>query len=466
MNFADLALKNRVTTLVLTAMMLVGGAYSFQGLGRLEDPAFTIKDALVITPYPGATPEEVEQEVTDRIEKAVQKLGQLRELESRSEPGRSTVQVKIKDQYDSAALPQVWDELRRKVNDAQGELPPGAGPSIVVDDFGDVYGIFVAIYGDDYSYAELKEYADFVQRELLLVEDVAKIDFFANRTESVYVELDRDRLAQLGIPVSAVVAELQQKNAVVDAGRVSVGPDFITIRPTGTIRAVTDFESILLTGLGSDRQTYLRDIATFRRDYVEPAQTRLKYNGVEAIGLGISTVPDGNVVTMGEAVNARMLELESQRPVGIEFGIIAQQAEAVEISISSFVINLVEAVVIVVVVLLIFMGVRSGLLIGFILTLTISASFILMADQDIQLQRISLGALIIALGMLVDNAIVVVDGMLVKMQQGVRREDAAREIVGQTAWPLFGATIVAIWPSPRSGRRRTAPASTAGRSSR
>ena len=444
MNFADIALKNRVTTLVLTVMMIVGGIASYQGLGRLEDPAFTIKDALVITSYPGATPREVEEEVTDRIEKAVQKLGQIKELESRSEPGRSTVQVKIKDQYDSEALPQVWDELRRKVNDVQAQLPPGAGPSIVVDDFGDVYGIFVAIYGDDYSYAELKEYADFIQRELLLVEDVAKIDFFAARTEAIYIELNRDRMAQLGLPVEAVINELQQRNAVVDAGRVAVGPDFVPIWPTGVIQSVQDFEQILLSGLGSDRQIYLGDIATFHRGYVEPPQNRLIYDGVEAIGLGISTIPDGNVVTMGQGVSARMRELEGQRPIGIEFGIISQQDVTVTESISSFLVNLAEAVVIVVVVLLLFMGVRSGLLIGFILSVTIAGSFILMADQEVQLQRISLGALIIALGMLVDNAIVVVDGMLIKMQQGVAREQAAKEVVAQTAWPLLGATLVAI----------------------
>ena len=444
MNFADIALKNRVTTLVLTVMMIVGGIASYQGLGRLEDPAFTIKDALVITSYPGATPREVEEEVTDRIEKAVQKLGQIKELESRSEPGRSTVQVKIKDQYDSEALPQVWDELRRKVNDVQAQLPPGAGPSIVVDDFGDVYGIFVAIYGDDYSYAELKEYADFIQRELLLVEDVAKIDFFAARTEAIYIELNRDRMAQLGIPVEAVINELQQRNAVVDAGRVAVGPDFVPIWPTGVIQSVQDFEQILLSGLGSDRQIYLGDIATFHRGYVEPPQNRLIYDGVEAIGLGISTIPDGNVVTMGQGVSARMRELEGQRPIGIEFGIISQQDVTVTESISSFLVNLAEAVVIVVVVLLLFMGVRSGLLIGFILSVTIAGSFILMADQEVQLQRISSGALIIALGMLVDNAIVVVDGMLIKMQQGVAREQAAKEVVAQTAWPLLGATLVAI----------------------
>ena len=444
MNFADIALNNRVTTLVLTVMMLVAGVVSYQGLGRLEDPAFTIKDAVVITPYPGATPLEVEEEVTDRIEKAVQKLGQIKELESRSEPGLSTVQVKIEDRYDGASLPQVWDELRRKVTDVQAELPPGAGPSRVIDDFGDVYGIFVAIYGEDYSYAELKEYADFIQRELLLVEDVAKIDFFAARTEAIYVELNRDRMAQLGIPVTAVVNELQQKNAVVDAGRVVVGQDFVPIWPTGTIRTVAEFEQILLTGLDSDRQIYLRDIATFRRGYVEPPRNRLIFDGTEAIGLGISTIPDGNVVTMGQAVSARMRELEGQRPIGVEFGIISQQDVTVTESISSFLVNLAEAVVIVVVVLLLFMGVRSGLLIGFILSVTIAGSFILMANQEVQLQRISLGALIIALGMLVDNAIVVVDGMLIKMQRGVAREQAAREVVGQTAWPLLMATLVAI----------------------
>ena len=231
---------------------------------------------------------------------------------------------------------------------------------------------------------------------------------------------------------------------MVDAGRVAVGPDFVPIWPTGTIRTVQDFESILLTGLGSDRQIYLRDIATFRRGYVEPPQNRLIYDGVEAIGLGISTIPDGNVVTMGQGVSARMQELEGQRPIGIEFGIISQQDVTVTESISAFLVNLAEAVAIVVVVLLLFMGVRSGLLIGFILSITIAGSFILMANQEVQLQRISLGALIIALGMLVDNAIVVVDGMLIKMQQGVDREQAAKDVVGQTAWPLLGATLVAI----------------------
>jgi multidrug efflux pump subunit AcrB len=443
-NFAELAINNKTTTLVLTVLMVVGGLNAYQGLGRLEDPAFTIKTALVITPYPGATAQEVEEEVTDHLEQAVQKLGQLDELESRSEPGLSTLNVDIKKSYDAAALPQVWDELRRKVGDAQRGLPPGAGPSLVVDDFGDVYGIFLAIHGEDYSYTELREYAEFLQRELLLVQDVAKIDLFGMRNESIYVELDRDRMAQLGIPLAAIVNELQQRNAVVDAGRVEVGPDFVAIRPTGVLQTVEDFGSILLSGAGSDRQIFLRDVGTVTRGYVDPPQDRLRFDGQAAIGLGISTVADGNVVVMGAAFDQRLRELETQRPLGVEIGVIAQQADAVVESISGFVINLVEAILIVIVVLLLFMGLRSGLLIGFILALTIAGSFILMSNQGVQLQRISLGALIIALGMLVDNAIVVVDGMLVKMQQGVDRVKAAIDVVAQTAWPLLGATIVAI----------------------
>lgn len=444
MNFAKIALDNKVTTLVLTVGMVVGGVITYQGLGRLEDPEFTIKDALVITPYPGATAEEVEEEVSDALERAVQKLSQLLELESKSERGLSTLTVTVQDRFDKHSLPQVWDELRRKIGDAQGDLPPGAGPSLVVDDFGDVYGIFIAIYGDGYSYQELEDYADFLRTEILLVPDVAKVDYFGLQPEGVYIELDRDRMAQLGISISTIVNELQQKNLVANAGGVWVGTDYLSIRPTGTTNSVEDFEFILLSGAGSERQIFLRDIATVRRDYLEPPRDLLRFDGIPAIGLGISTVADGNVVTMGELLKIRLQELEPMRPIGIEFGIIAMQSDAVVEAIDSFIISLAQAVIIVIVVLLFFMGLRSGLLIGFILFLTICATFIMMGAQGITLERISLGALIIALGMLVDNAIVVVDGMLIKMQAGIERRRAAIEVVQQTAMPLLGATMVAI----------------------
>jgi multidrug efflux pump subunit AcrB len=443
MNIAEFAIENRVLTLVLTFVMLGGGLVSYQGMSRLEDPEFTIKDALVITPYPGASATEVEEEVTDEIELAAQALGQLDELESKSDRGLSTVTVSIKKKYDKSTLPQVWDELRRKVGDAQANLPPGAGPSLVVDDYGDVWGVFIAIFGEEYTYAGLKSFVDLLRRELLLVQDVAKIETFGERTEAIYVELNRDRMSQLGIPTSVIVDELQQKNLAAEAGRVKVGPEFITIVPTGLMDSVEDFESLLISS-GAAQQVYLRDVATVRRGYVEPPGNLIRYDGKVAIGLGISTVQGGNVVVMGEALTKRIKELEPLTPLGIDAGIVSLQSEAVTTAISSFVISLVEAVAIVIVVLLFFMGLRSGMLIGFILVLTICGTFIFLGPMGVALERISLGALIIALGMLVDNAIVVVDGVLIRLQKGQEAKAAAIAVVKQSAIPLLGATVIAI----------------------
>ena len=443
MNIAEFSIDRKIVTLVFTAVMLFAGLASYNSMSRLEDPEFTIKDALVITRYPGATAAEVEEEVSDELELAVQQMPQLDRVESRSERGLSTLTVTVKDKYDKTSLPQVWDELRRKVGDAQSSLPPGAGPSLVVDDFGDVYGVFAAVSGDGYSYAELKKVVDFLRRELVLVQDVAKVATFGERVEAIFVEPSRDRMAELGIPPSAIANELRQKNAVANAGRVKVGSEYIAIEPTGGLSSVEDFESILLRG-SSDQQIYLRDVATVRRGYVDPPSHLIRYDGKLAIGLGISTVSGGNVVTMGEALTQRMQELQSQIPLGIELGIVSLQSDAVVASIKGFSSSLLQAVVIVVVVLLFFMGLRSGLIIGFILMLTICGSFIFLPGMGVALERISLGALIIALGMLVDNAIVVVDGMLIKMQKGVEPKRAASEVVQQSAIPLLGATIIAI----------------------
>ena len=443
MNIARFWIENRVVTLVLTTVMLGGGLSAFQGMSRLEDPEFTIKDALVLTPYPGASAAEVEEEVTDEIEEAAQKLGQLKELESRSERGLSTVTVTMKDRYDRAGLPQVWDELRRKVGDAQRKLPPGAGPSLVIDDYGDVFGVFVAVFGEEYEYAELKRFTDLLRKEFLLVEDVAKIESFGERVEAIFVELQRDRMAQLGIPPAVIIDELQRKNVVTDAGRVKVGPEFIAVVPTGEVRSVEQFESILISR-GREEQIYLRDVAEVSRGYVEPPDHLLRYDGKFAIGLGISTVSGGNVVVMGEALAARVRELQAQFPLGMEIGIISLQSEAVTEAIRGFTSSLLQAVAIVIVVLLFFMGLRSGLLIGFVLLLTIVGSFIFLQPWGVALERISLGALIIALGMLVDNAIVIVDGVLVRQQRGMEAKDAAIEVVQQSAIPLLGATAVAV----------------------
>src|SRR5262245_9909076 len=222
MDLAGLALRNRTTTWVITALLLVGGFAAYRGLSRLEDPEFTIKEALVVTPYAGATAREVEEEVSDPIERAVQQLGQLKEVESKSDRGLSTVTVRIKDRYDRAALPQVWDELRRQVGDGQSRLPPGAGPSLVVDDYGDVCGGCAAIAGPESSRAEIRKVAKRLQRELLLVPGVAKIDFWGDRREAVYIEPNRERMSQLGIPPDLIAQALREKNLVADAGRIEV----------------------------------------------------------------------------------------------------------------------------------------------------------------------------------------------------------------------------------------------------
>ncbi|NCF72205.1 MAG: AcrB/AcrD/AcrF family protein [Gammaproteobacteria bacterium] len=443
MDIAAIAIKNRVVTLVLTVVMLFAGISAFNDMSRLEDPEFTIKDALVMTPYPGASAEEVEQEVSDYLEIAVQQLGQLDRVTSKSDRGLSTLTVTIKNTYDGESLPQVWDELRRKINDAAANLPQGVGQPIVIDDYGDVFGVFLAITGDGYSYAELKDYVDMLRRELLLVEDVGKITTYGEQTEAIYISFDRDQISQLGIQPQAIVNDLMQKQQIADSGRVRVGKEYISIEPTGGLDTIEDFEEFIIRGSGGE-QVRLRDLADIERGYLEPEKTILRYDGKMSIGLGISTVSGGNVVTMGEALRSRLYELENQRPVGIDFGIISLQSEAVAEAISGFTASLLQAVVIVIVVLLFFMGLRSGLLIGAVLLITIVGSFIFLNPMGVALERISLGALIIALGMLVDNAIVVVDGILIRLQKGETTESAASAVVKQSAWPLLGATIIAI----------------------
>jgi len=444
MKITEFCLENRTTTLVLTVVMIIAGLGSYENMGRLEDPEFTIKDALIVTQYPGATAQEVEEEITDEIEIAVQQLGQLDEVTSVSYRGLSIVTATMKDSFDKETLPQVWDELRRKVGDAQGRLPPGAGPSVVNDDFGDVYGIFFALYGDEYGFDELWDVAKLLRRELLLVPDVAKVDIFGNQPEVIYVELDRDRMAQLGIPAATIAQELQRQNLVTNSGGVDVGSEFITIEPSARVESEEDLGDILISESSSSAQIYLRDVAEIRRGFLEPPQNLLRFDGESAIGIGISTISGGNVVVMGELLKQRMQELAPEIPLGMEFGIIAMQSDAVQTSISSFVVSLLQAIAIVIVVLLIFMGLRSGLLIGFILFLTICGSFIFMDMAGVMLERISLGALIIALGMLVDNAIVIVDGMLIRFQQGMERREAAIAVVKQAAIPLLGATVIAV----------------------
>ena len=443
MNIAEFCLRRKTTTLVLAGVLMLGGLTNYLDMSRLEDPEFTLKDVLVVTPYPGASPEEVEEEVTDEVETAIQQLGQLDEILSRSERGLSTITVSVLEKYDRETLPQVWDELRRKVSDVQSSLPPGAGPSLVLDDYGDVFGIYLVLHGDEFTYAELKDVADFLKRELLLVEDVAKIEIHGQRTEAIIVEPLWEQMARIGIDRETILAQLQEKNLVRDTGRVQVGDEYIALDPTGEITSLEDFEELIFSHQG--KQFHLRDIAEVRRGYLEPQRDIIRYDSQNGVALGISTISGGNVVTMGEALDKRLAELQHDIPLGMEIGVVSHQSASVTEAIDGFIASLAQALVIVIVVLLIFMGLRSGLLIGAILVLTIMGSFIFLNPMGVALERISLGALIIALGMLVDNAIVIVDGMLVEMKRGRSASDASVSVVKQSALPLLGATAIAVF---------------------
>ena len=443
MNLAEFSINKKVITYTLTAVALYVGYLSFNSLPRLEDPEFAIKQALIITSYPGASAYEVEKEVTEVMEKAAQEMGQLKFVESWSERGLSKVKVYIKDVYRKNELPQVWDELRRKVMDAKKYLPPGTAPPVVNDDFGDVYGVYLALHGEGYSYAELKKIAELLRRELLTVQDVKKIVFSGVQKETIYVEMSKTTMASLDITEQEIFDALRSKNLPVDAGKFKAGVEYLAINPTGEYKSEKQFGDLLISSK-EGKLIYLKDVASINRDYQDPPGKILRFNGEPSIGIGISTIAGGNAVTLGEGVIDRLEQLEGQIPLGMEVDAISMQSESVTKAINGFIINLIEAVAIVVLVLLFAMGLRSGLIIGFILILTIAATFLIMGMQGITLERISLGALIIALGMLVDNAIVVVDGMKVQMEQGIDGFTAAKDVVAKNSTPLLGATAVAV----------------------
>ncbi|WP_218765204.1 efflux RND transporter permease subunit VmeI [Vibrio parahaemolyticus] len=437
-------IRNRVISWMVSLIFLIGGIAAFFGLGRLEDPAFTIKDAMVVTSYPGATPQQVEEEVTYPLEKAIQQLTYVDEVNSISNRGLSQITVTMKNNYGPDDLPQIWDELRRKVNDLKVTLPPGVNEPQVIDDFGDVYGILLAVTGDGYSYKELLDYVDYLRRELELVDGVSKVSVSGQQQEQVFIEVSMKKLSSIGLSPNTVFNLLSTQNIVSDAGAIRIGDEYIRIQPTGEFQSVDELGDLLITESGAQGLIFLKDVAEIKRGYVEVPSNIINFNGSLALNVGVSFAQGVNVVEVGKAFDRRLAELKYQQPVGIEISEIYSQPKEVDKSVSGFVISLAQAVGIVIIVLLFFMGLRSGLLIGLILLLTVLGTFIFMKYLAIDLQRISLGALVIALGMLVDNAIVVVEGILIGTQKGRTRLQAATDIVTQTKWPLLGATVIAV----------------------
>ncbi len=444
MDFAGYFIKNRTSSWLFALILLIGGVVAYLGLGRLEDPQFTLKQAMIITQYPGASPQQVEEEVSYPLENAIQQLPYVYHVTSVSTAGQSQIMVEMKDSYRAVQLKQIWDELRHKVTDLQGQLPPGVGVPVVKDDFGDVYGILYAITGDGFTDDELRDYVDFLRRELVTVPAVGKVAVGGMQQEQVIVEMSRSRLAALGISPAQLASLLQSQNVVSNAGAIQVGADRLRISPTGEFQQVSELESLIISNPAARELIYLGDIATVYRSATETPMQVIRHGGKNALTLGISFTSGVNVVDAGAQIAARLQQLNYNRPIGIELHTIYNQPNEVASSVSGFIINLAEAVAIVIVVLLVFMGLRSGILIGLILLLTVLGTFIFMQQMQIELQRVSLGALIIALGMLVDNAIVITEGILIGMQRRLKLADAATLIVKQTQWPLLGATVIAV----------------------
>ncbi|EHZ2781287.1 multidrug efflux RND transporter permease subunit VmeV [Vibrio parahaemolyticus] len=444
MNIAEYSIKNKVISWLFIVILAIGGVTSFLELGRLEDPAFTIKDAMIVATYPGATSKEVEEELTYPLEKEIRKLPYIDRITSTSSNGMSQIMVSMKMDYGPDELPQIWDEMRRKINDLQPTLPQGVQSLQIIDDFGDVYGVMLMLTGDDYDYVELKRYADHLRREIELVDGVGKVDIAGDQQEMLFVEISLDRLASLNLDMNVVSGLLNQQNNVVSAGEVMVNGESLVIRPSGTLNTVQALENLIIHGRDTGNLIRLKDVATITRSIQEKPGNMILFNGKKAINIGISFASGVNVVEVGERLNAELSSLESIKPAGLDMSYFYNQSQEVDDSVKAFVISLAEAVAIVIIVLLFTMGLRSGVIIGVVLLLTVFGTFILMNYNNIELHRISLGALIIALGMLVDNAIVVVEGILVGLKKGRTKVQAAVDIVKQTQWPLLGATVIAI----------------------
>ncbi len=443
MNLAESCLRRRVVVVVLSLVVVFAGLQAYRSLGRLEDPAFPLKQAVVIARYPGATPEEVADEVADPIEAAIQQLDQVDYVTSRCTAGQAMVKVFIKDQYGAEDLPQVWDELRRKVTAARASLPPGCPEPIVNDDFGDVYGVLFYVYGDGYSLAELHDYVRDLRKELLLVDGVGSVSLLGAPQEIIAVDVLAERYHAGIVTPQTLGQALQGQSETAQSGQVAIGPRRVNLAAPRSLDSVEAIRNLYVTPPLS-APVALGEVAKVTRQLDDPPSTILRYNGFPAIAVGVATVDGGNVVSMGQAVQERLDQLRQQRPLGVELGVVSMQSESVRQAVRGFSIGLVESVAIVIGVLLVAMGLRAGLLIGGILVLTIMGTFIGMQQLSVDLQRISLGALIIALGMLVDNAIVVVEGIVAGARQGLSRAEAARQIVGQTTWPLLGATVIAV----------------------
>src|SRR6266540_2890127 len=440
-NLSEWALNHRALVLYLILVVAAAGFIAYGRLGQSEDPPFTFKVMVVKTNWPGATAREVEQQVTDKIERKLQELP-LEWVRSYSKPGESLVFVSFRDTTPSGDVPELQYQVRKKIGDIRQSLPSGIQGPYFNDEFGDTYTNVYAITGDGFGYRELKEFGDRLRAELLRVPGVAKVDFVGEQEEKVFVELSNSKLATLGIEPATIFSTLAAQNAIAASGVFDTATDRIYLRPTGALDSLDAIRDITLRA--NNRVLRLGDIATVKRGYVDPPQQQMRFRGHEALGLGVTVIKGGDVIELGRDLDREVARVQAKLPVGVDIAPVASMPQAVQRSVNQFVRSLTEAVVIVLAVSLVSLGLRTGLVVAVSIPLVLAATFLGMWLLGIGLHKISLGALILSLGLLVDDAIIAVEMMAIKLEQGFDRFRAASFAYTSTAFPMLTGTLITV----------------------
>lgn len=444
MDIARYSLTKSVNVWLLALVCIVGGLVALESIGRLEDPAFTIKESMIMTYYPGASAEKVERELTEQIEIALQKMPQLRRLKSTSKPGVSQIRVEVLPNYDTDQLPQIWDELRKRLSDLTSSLPLGTTVPAVIDDFGDVFGLYYALTAPDFTPYQVREFSRIIRRELLTIDGVAKVDVNGILQEEIVATFDTFQIAGLGLSFPDITQLLDNNLRPFSGGRLLVEGKQARLSIADSSNRLQEIGNLPIVLPGNNASIKLKDIAEISIQPVEIPDSVMRYNGEEAITFAVSAKFDVNIVDVGHKVNQKIDELLHSLPAGIEVESLYDQASIVETAVDGFIVNLEVSVLVVTLALCIFMGWRSGVVVGVTLLITVLGTVLFMWLSDLRLQRISLGAMVIAMGMLVDNAIVVAEGMMMRMAKGKSAIEAASFIVKRTQWPLLGATVIGI----------------------
>lgn len=443
MNISKWALNRGVLINAFVAVLIIGGLWAFTQMPKLEDPAVRVKQALVVATYPGASAHQVELELTDPIEKSIRQMPGIDHVESSSYADMTIITVELHPTVKDDELEQQWDLLRRKVENIKPSLPKGSQVMTVADDFGDVYGMFYALTGDGLSDRQLSDYAELIKREVLAIDGVTRVDIYGKRQECININLKEEKMANLGVLPTEVIQTLNGQNATSYAGYYDNGTRRIRVTVDDKFRSVEDIANMLIAGHDDD-QLRIRDIADVSKGYEKVTRNAMLRDGERALGISIACSSSHDILKVGDKVEEKLGQLAERMPVGVEYNKVFFQPERVSDSLYTFLINLLESVVIVVVVLIFFMGFKSGVILGMSLAVIVFGSFLVLNGFDGTLQRVSLAAFILAMGMLVDNAIVIVDGILVDLRRGKPRAEALTSIGRKTAMPLLGATLIAI----------------------